>query len=116
MLPITVEDLTIFAAIEPVKAQAMIDDAVAQAALVAPCITSPDFEHIAAARAILRGAILRRNEAGTGALQTQTAGPFSVGLDTRSKPRPFFEDSELADLAALCSAPQKSGARMGWLV
>lgn len=95
-------DLEPFAAIDVVKAEAMIDDALALAARVAPCITDPTFEHESAARAILRGAILRWNESGTGALSTQQAGPFAMGIDTRQQRRAMFWPSEIDALQELC--------------
>lgn len=100
----TPSDLTPFAVIDAAKAQAMIDDAMALAARVAPCITAADFAYEAAARAIIRGAILRWNEAGTGAMQAQTAGPFGMTVDTRQQRRGMFWPSEIAELQALCGA------------
>ena len=99
---LTPADLTAFATIDVVKAQAMIDDALALAALVAPCITSTDFEYAAAAKAILRGAILRWNEAGSGAMQEQHAGPFGQSIDTRQQRRGMFWPSEIESLQQLC--------------
>jgi hypothetical protein len=99
---LTPDDLTPFAVIETAKAQAMIDDALALAALVAPCITDDDFAYATAAKAILRGAILRWNEAGSGALQAQTAGPFGVTMDNRQQRRGMFWPSEIEQLQQLC--------------
>ena len=99
---LTPADLVPFASIDDAKAQAMIDDALALAARVAPCILTDTFEHDAAARAILRGAVLRWNEAGTGAMQSQTAGPFSQTLDTRQQRRGMFWPSEIQQLQELC--------------
>lgn len=96
-------DLAPFAAIDAAKAQAMIDDAMALAARVAPCILSSDFAYPDAAKAIIRGAILRWNEAGTGALQAQQAGPFGQTVDTRQQRRGMFWPSEISDLAKLCT-------------
>lgn len=96
-------DLEPFATIDPVKAQAMIDDVLARAARVAPCILLADFEFGDAAKAILRAIILRWNEAGTGAASTQSAGPFSVGFDTRQPQGPRFWPSEIDELQELCS-------------
>lgn len=96
------DDLAPFATIDAAKAQAMIDDALAMAARVAPCITEETFEHDAAAKAILRGAVLRWNEAGTGALQQQTAGPFGMQVDTRQQRRGMFWPSEIKQLQELC--------------
>jgi hypothetical protein len=96
-------DLTPFAEIDSVKAQAMIEDALALAARVAPCILDDTFTHEAAARAILRGAILRWNESGTGAMQSQTAGPFGMQVDTRQQRRGMFWPSEIEQLQSLCS-------------
>jgi hypothetical protein len=95
-------DLTPFATIDEAKAQAMIDDALALAARVAPCILTDTFEYAAAAKAILRGAILRWNDSGSGALQAQTAGPFGQTLDTRQVRKGMFWPSEIEQLQELC--------------
>lgn len=104
MPAVTIEpsDLTPFATIDEAKAQAMIDDTLAMAARVAPCILAADFEYDAAAKAILRGAILRWNDSGTGALQAQTAGPFGQTLDTRVERKSMFWPSEIEQLQELC--------------
>jgi hypothetical protein len=99
-------DLAPFATIEEEKAQAMIDDALALAARVAPCITDDTFEYSAAAIAILRGAVLRWNDSGSGAFQSQNAGPFGVQVDTRQERRGMFWPSEIAQLQGLCSGAQ----------
>lgn len=95
-------DLAPFAEIDDAKANAMIDDALALAARIAPCILTDEFAYGDAAKAILRGAILRWHEAGTGALQSQQAGPFGQVLDTRQQRRGMFWPSEIADLQQLC--------------
>ena len=107
---LTPADLTPFAEIDPARAQAMIDDALALAARVAPCILEDTFGYDAAARAILRGAVLRWNEAGTGAMQSQTAGPFGVQMDTRQQRRGMFWPSEISQLQDLCKGDEMSGA------
>lgn len=96
-------DLNPFASIDPIKAQAMIDDALAMAAMVAPCIMESTFAYPDAAKAIIRGAILRWNEAGTGATTQQTAGPFSQTV-TQAPRRSMFFPSEINDLTRLCAA------------
>ena len=101
-----ITDLTPFATIDTAKAAAMIEDAEAMAALAAPCISTAEFggvpELVAALRAVLRGAILRWNEAGTGAAMQQTAGPFSQTYDTRQARRSMFWPSEIEQLRDLC--------------
>jgi hypothetical protein len=57
-------------------------------------------------RAILRGAVLRWNEAGSGALSAQTAGPFGQTIDTRQERRGMFWPSEIVALQNLCSTNQ----------
>lgn len=101
---VTPGDLAPFADIDTAKAVAMIEDAMALAAVTAPCILGPDFEHAAAAKAIIRGAILRRHEAGTGAYSEVSTGPFGATVDTRTARKGMFTGSELDDLKALCSA------------
>lgn len=97
------EDLAPFATIDPAKAQAMIDDAEAMAVLAAPCITSPDFAHTTAVKAILRGAVIRWNDSGSGALGVQQAGPFSQTLVPGVERRGMFWPSEIAALRSLCA-------------
>lgn len=107
---ITTSDLAPFATIDAVKAQAMIDDAMAIAARVAPCILEVTFAYEAAAKAILRGAVLRWNEAGTGATSTQYAGPFGQTIDTKQQRRGMFWPSEIEQLQELCRGTEVSGA------
>lgn len=99
-------DLTPFADIDEAKAYAMIADAEAMAALAAPCITDPLFAADAtlsgALKAILRGAIIRWHEAGSGALQQQQVGPFGQTVDTRQQRRGMFWPSEIEQLRDLC--------------
>lgn len=98
------DDLDPFATIEVAKANAMIDDAEAMALLAAPCISADGFAYGTAVKAILRGAVLRWNEAGTGALQSQNAGPFAATLDTRQERRGMFWPSEIVALQSLCGS------------
>jgi hypothetical protein len=109
-------DLTAFASdIPTAKAEAMIDDAEAMALLVAPCLDFPDTDDLTeprrnAVRAILRGAILRWNEAGTGAFQQQSTGPFGVTVDTRQQRRAMFWPSEIEQLQSVCAGADEGGA------
>ena len=107
---LTPDDLVPFADIPPAKAQAMIDDALALAVRVAPCITDDTFEFDAAAKAILRGALLRWHESGTGALQARTVGAVSEQMDTRQQRRGMFWPSEIQQLQDLCRDADLSGA------
>lgn len=107
---VTVADLTPFSPnIDPAKAEAMIADALALAAEVAPCILEDDFTKSAAAKAILRGAILRWDDAGAGAIVSQTIGPWSETVDTSKVRRSMFWPSEIVDLQKLCRASSGRG-------
>lgn len=101
---LTPDDLAPFAEIAPAKATEMIADAVALAARVAPCILTEDFEHAAAAKAIIRGAILRWNEVGAGGYvqQQETTGPFSQAVSVSTQRKGMFWPSEINDLQQLC--------------
>lgn len=101
-----VTDLAPFATIEATKAAAMIEDAEAMAVLAAPCITADGFAYTAAVKAILRGAVLRWNDSGSGALSAQQAGPFGQTLDTRQERRGMFWPSEIVALQAFCADAQ----------
>lgn len=115
-------DLSPFAEIDGVKAAAMIADAEAMAILAAPCLATlhiaPADEteeakairlgKVAAAKALLRGAIVRWHEAGSGAISQEgvTAGPFGSqqSFDTRVQRKAMFWPSEIEQLQSICSA------------
>ncbi len=113
-------DLAPFATIDAVKAAAMIEDAEAQAILTAPCIpgllTPPAGEtaeeravresKLAAIKSILRAAILRWEEAGTGAVQSETIGPFTQSVQQASR-RSMFWPREIEQLQAVCSGGER---------
>lgn len=106
---LTNADLAPFATIDADKADAMIADALAMAARVAPCIAESTFTYEAAAKAILRGAILRWHDAGTGAVTQQGAGPFQMSVDNRQQRRGMFWPSEIQQLQELCRDGDPTG-------
>ncbi|MET7867980.1 hypothetical protein [Micromonospora taraxaci] len=85
---------------------AMVAGANAKAARVAPCLVSidpgPTGDQYAEARLILLGAVKRWAEAGAGAFQQQTAGPYSVTTDTRQRSGFNLWPSEIEALQSLC--------------
>jgi len=101
---ITIDDLAPFATIAEDKAQAMIDDATAMAAVSAPCLTGTlTGDQLAAVKAVLRGAVLRWNQSGQGAVSAQAMGPFSVAVDTRQPRRALFWPAEIEALQQICN-------------
>jgi hypothetical protein len=106
---LTAADLAPFATIDAVKAAAMIEDALGMAEVVAPCIATPEFAHRRAAKAILRGAILRWHEAGNGAAVTKNAGIYGQTVDTRQPRKAMFFPSEIDQLRKLCRADNDNG-------
>lgn len=109
---LTNADLAPFATIDDAKATQMIVDAIAMATLAAPCLADPDSltpVQLAQAKAVLRGAVLRWNDSGTGAVSTQAMGPFSVSLDTKQPRRQMFWPSELTDLQKICKGGDDGG-------
>jgi hypothetical protein len=123
---ITPADLEPFATIPEAKATQMIEDAEAMAVLTAPCIpdltVAPEGEtpaeaatrqaKLAAVKAILRGAILRWDEAGQGgtASHQKTAGPFGEMQTFTSNRRSMFWPSEIEQLQKVCSDGSKGKA------
>lgn len=105
---ITASDLEPFAEIPAAKAAAMIADALAMAAQAAPCILDSDFAHPDAAKAVIRGAILRWHAADSGAITQQTAGQYSMTIDSNTRRNGMFWPSEIRDLRRLCAS---SGSR-----
>lgn len=84
----------------------LIGDVLAQAAIVAPCLDAPAFAYGRAAKAVLREAVLRRLDAGTGAVTTrqQGTGPFSQMevVDARGM-RGILRPDDISQLQTLCS-------------
>lgn len=89
----------------------LIKDGLAMARRVAPCIDEEDFAYPDAAAAIIRSAVLRWAESGSGALasESKTSGPFALqtSFDTRQTRRSLFFPSEIKELEALCATSRK---------
>jgi hypothetical protein len=60
--------------------------------------------------AILRGAIMRWNDVGSGARQSITTGPFSESIDTTVARRGMYWPSEITSLQGICSDGQSGKA------
>jgi hypothetical protein len=86
----------------------MVAGANARAARVAPCLidttTPPTSDQLDEAKLILVGAVKRWAEAGAGALQSQTAGPYGMTVDTRQRTGFNLWPSEITDLQNICKA------------
>ncbi len=88
----------------------LVAGANARALRVAPCLADDPSEPLLdEARLILIGAVKRWCEAGSGALQQQAAGPFSVTTDTRQRTGYNLWPSEISALVDLCRG-ESSGA------
>lgn len=105
---LSLADLSEFAPdLTAAKAAQMIEDALAMADLVAPCIGAGQLDErkAKAAKAILRRAILRWHDSGNGAVSQQVSGIFTDVVDTRQQSsRSIFWPSEIKDLQKLCKA------------
>lgn len=116
MALLEVADLTPFAPdIDATKAAAMIADALALATMVAPCLSeelppSLSDEQKAAAKAIVRGAVLRWNDSGSGAATSKAAGPFQIAFDNRQSRKSMFWPSEITELQRICKGGSDGGA------
>lgn len=86
----------------------MVAGANARAARVAPCLVAtdpaPTADQVAEAQLILIGAVKRWTEAGSGAIQQQAAGPFSMMTDTRQRTGYNLWPSEISQLQAICAS------------
>ncbi len=105
---ITTEDLP-----DNVASNAMssvwVDGANARASRVAPCLADHQIvtnDQLAEAKLVLLGAVMRWAQAGTGAFQAQTAGPYGITLDTRQRGGFNLWPSEITQLQDIC----KNGA------
>ena len=91
-----------------------VNGANARASRVAPCLAStdpaPTEDQLAEAKLILIGAVTRWAQAGSGALQSQTAGPFAVTFDTRQRGGFNLWPSEITQLQDICKNGSESKA------
>lgn len=91
----------------------MVDGANAKASRVAPCLAdadpAPTADQLAEAKLVLVGAVKRWAETGSGALQSQTAGPFGVTMDTRQRTGYNLWPSEIEGLQEICRATGSGG-------
>lgn len=121
---ITVADLP--AAIQSAEMVAdMVAGANAKASRVAPCLTwtgavvdqpAPSNDQFAEAKLVLLGAVKRWAEAGSGALQSQQAGPYGVTVDTRQRTGFNLWPSEISDLQAICRGASETAPRTAFSV
>lgn len=65
---------------------------------------APTPDQLAEAKLVLLGAIRRWIDAGAGALQSQTAGPFGMTVDTRQRTGFNLWPSEISSLQEVCSS------------
>lgn len=95
----------------------LVAGANAKAARVAPCLVNtaeqPWPEQKAEAKLILLGAIKRWADAGSGAFQQQTAGPFSAVVDTRQRTGYNLWPSEIKDLQEICKKADDENKAFG---
>lgn len=105
---ITVEDLP-----ERVRSHelshVMVAGANARAVRVAPCLAEDGKAgERDEAKLILIGAVQRWSEAGSGAIQSTTAGPFGQTVDTRQRTGFNLWPSEIEVLQGICSDDRMS--------
>lgn len=110
---ITSEDLPAAVA-SNAMASVWVAGANARASRVAPCLSgtnpAPTADQLAEAKLILIGAVIRWSQAGAGALQSQTAGPFAMTLDTRQRGGYNLWPSEINQLQDICKNGSESRA------
>lgn len=108
---IEVEDVMLFNQDEDEDVvEAMISDAEALATAQVPELLSlTDERGLKSIKAILRQAINRWIEAGSGAVVTESAGPFAQTLDTRALRRGTFFNAEIQQMATIAGRKKKTG-------
>lgn len=125
---LTVDDLpnSIVASVREDELAIMVAGANAKALRVAPCLADAPAAARAEALLVLFGAVKRWAEAGSGAVQTEQAGPFSQTIDTRRRSGYNLWPSEIENLQSLCAdgstgkafavdtAPSGASAHMPW--
>lgn len=120
---LTVDDLSALTSASPAALAVMIADVSAAAVSAAPCLNGDLPESArAAARAVLRGAVLRWADYTTRDERQMTAGPFTLGQAAGSgggaERRALLWPSEIQSLQRVCSnasGRRRGRAYMGWL-
>ena len=99
--------------------EVMVAGANAKASRVAPCLTwedededhpEPTEDQLAEAKLGLIGAVKRWAEAGSGAIQQQTAGVFGITTDTRQRTGFNLWPSEIEGLQEICQSASADGS------
>lgn len=91
--------------------RALVDDAVALAAQVAPCLELPNFpERHAGVLAVLRSVIIRWDGAGTGAMTQVGEGSYTQMMDTVRARRGLLLPKEISMLQRICRNFSSGGA------
>lgn len=93
-----------YPALSVAQATEWIDGAIQLASIEAPCLMSDNFRYDKAAKLIIMQAIRRWLDAGSGAFTNAGAGPFSIGVDTRSVQTAGFSDKEKTQLRKMCGS------------
>lgn len=93
---------SITSAIDEKELVLMLDGLNARAARLAPCLAITEPAPLAEAKLVLYGAIKRWKDAGAGAFQQQTSGPFGVTIDTRQRGGYNLWPSEITQLQDIC--------------
>jgi hypothetical protein len=111
MALLEVDDLTPFVTIDEDEAEAMVADAIALATLAAPCLVGDDLTalQMAQAKAVLRSAVIRWHESGSGNTTQQAVGPFQQTVTPLAR-KSLFWPSEIDALRNVCKSTTSGGA------
>jgi hypothetical protein len=102
-IEVSLLDVQLFApAMSLEEAAILVDGTIARAAVYVPGILAEDFPNVAAAQDIIRVGVLRRWRNDGGQVTTETIGPYSTTVDTRSSADGLFSDSEMLELQRMC--------------
>ena len=114
--PIDPADLAVFDPdIEEERAEAMIATVWARARTVAPCLASDDVElspdQFEVVKGIVRDAVLRWSDVGTGVTKSRTAGDYAESYDAGAGRSGLFRPDEIHELQNVCRAVRRPTQR-----
>jgi len=103
--------LAVMPGADEARVDAFLDDALALAYTVAPCLADVDLDpaKAAAAKAVLRQTIMRWIDRGSGVNTQQIAGPFQVSVDQSHGG--LFWPSEIQALQGICATGSPVGQK-----
>lgn len=107
---LTPADLQMFVQVSDDMANELIDTTLARVRRKYPCLfdIALSEDDAQTARGIIRDAILRRIDTGSGGVQSEGKGPFTTTYLPPDKRHGLFTEADVTELTAICAGQQEA--------